>query len=312
NRTHVFKICLLQVWVMTANILVFLAGVLGNLLVILVVLCVREMKTATNLCLMNLSVADLLVLLICQPSALLEFVCHEKWLLGDAMCKLTTFLENLVTVASILIILTVSLERFWAVYYPLRTHTSGSKSKAGLTMAVVWITSAAVTSPLLAMSYTEQQLHNIDNEMVDVCVTPAPYVWHKFYIVARFVLIFAIPMILLAFLYIMIIHKITSETMECKQMTESAKSQSQQNRRQLVVMLVGIIILFFVCLLPFRILAFWLVFAAPERVVDSLGFEPFLNLLYFCRLLIYVNSAGNPIIYNIVSTKFRRAFQRVL
>lgn len=95
-------------------------------------------------------------------------------------------------------------------------------------------------------------------------------------------------------------------------MTETAKSQSQQNRRQLVVMLVGIIILFFVCLLPFRILAFWLIFGASDRVLDNLGLEPFLNLLYFCRLLVYVNSAGNPIIYNIVSTKFRRAFQRVL
>ncbi|XP_012937406.1 neuropeptide SIFamide receptor, partial [Aplysia californica] len=74
------------VWVTLANILVFVAGVLGNVLVIVVVLCVREMKTATNLCLMNLSVADLLVLLICQPSALLEFFCQEKWLIGEAMC----------------------------------------------------------------------------------------------------------------------------------------------------------------------------------------------------------------------------------
>ncbi|CAG5122959.1 unnamed protein product, partial [Candidula unifasciata] len=73
------------VWVTIANILVFLVGVTGNLLVIIVVLCVREMKTATNLCLMNLSVADLLVLLICQSSALLEFFFNEIWLLGDAM-----------------------------------------------------------------------------------------------------------------------------------------------------------------------------------------------------------------------------------
>ncbi|KAH9520455.1 hypothetical protein Btru_060826 [Bulinus truncatus] len=226
--------------------------------------------------------------------------------------KLTTYLENLVTVASILIILTVSLERFWAVYYPLKTHTSGSKSKAGITMAVVWVMSAAVTSPFLVMSYTDQQYHNIDNEMVDVCITPTPDTWHKCYVIARFVLIFAIPMVLLAILYSMIIYKITRDNMDCKQMTESAKYQSQQNRRQLVGMLVGIIILFFICLLPFRILAFWLIFAASDRIVDQLGMEPYLNLLYFCRLLIYVNSAGNPIIYNVVSTKFRRAFQKVL
>ncbi|XP_005097426.1 thyrotropin-releasing hormone receptor-like [Aplysia californica] len=103
-----------------------------------------------------------------------------------------------------------------------------------------------------------------------------------------------------------------TQTMECKQMTESAKSQSQQNRKQLVIMLVGIIVLFFVCLLPFRIIALLNIFSPPGWMMQQLGPSPFLNLMYFCRLLIYVNSAGNPIIYNIVSTKFRRAFQKVL
>lgn len=37
-----------------------------------------------------------------------------------------------------------------------------------------------------------------------------------------------------------------------------------------------------------------------------------MNVMHFVRLLIYVNSAGNPIIYSLVSTKFRRAFARVL
>ncbi|KAI8792714.1 neuromedin-U receptor 2, partial [Biomphalaria glabrata] len=225
--------------------------------------------------------------------------------------KLTVYLENLVTVASILIILAVSMERFWAVYYPLKTHTSGSKSKAMITMAVIWVTSAAVTSPFLITTVVDQQYHNIENQYVDVCITPTQYTWHKFYIIACFILIFAIPMILLAILYALIIFKITRETMDCKQMTQSAKNQSQQNRRQLVGMLLGIIILFFICLLPFRIMAIWIAFAA-DNIVVKLGVEPSLNLLYVCRLLIYVNSAGNPIIYNMVSTKFRRAFQRVI
>lgn len=94
-------------------------------------------------------------------------------------------------------------------------------------------------------------------------------------------------------------------------MTETAKSQSQQNRKQIVAMLVGIIILFFVCLLPFRVVALVEAFSPPGTVLQ-LGPEPYLNTIYFCRLLIYVNSAGNAIIYNIVSTKFRRAFQIVV
>ncbi|XP_059175675.1 QRFP-like peptide receptor [Physella acuta] len=307
NATDIIVPMYITVWVIFANILVFLVGVLGNLLVIIVVLCVREMKTATNLCLMNLSVADLLVLIICQPSSLLEFFYEEIWLIGNVMCKLVNFLESFVTVASILIILMISLERFWAVYYPLKTHTSGSRSKAMITIAVVWVIAAVAASPFLVMAHTETTPHVHKTDLVEVCVMPMVHLWERIYLVCSFVLIFVIPMLLLVFLYNMIIHKVISETMECKQMTESAKSQSQQNRRQLVIMLVGIIVLFFVCLLPFRILGLYQVFA-----LSVLTPECYLNVINFCRLLVYINSAGNPIIYNIVSTKFRRAFHKVL
>ena len=67
--------------------LVFLAGILGNVLVILVVALFSDMRTSTNVYLANLSVADFLVLLICLPTALTEFHSEEVWHLGDFLCK---------------------------------------------------------------------------------------------------------------------------------------------------------------------------------------------------------------------------------
>jgi hypothetical protein len=69
------------------NILIFLLGVVGNIMVILVIVRMREMRSSTNYFLLSLSVADLLVLTICQPSALLEFYSKDRWYLGDAMCE---------------------------------------------------------------------------------------------------------------------------------------------------------------------------------------------------------------------------------
>ena len=39
--------------------------------------------------------------------------------------------------------------------------------------------------------------------------------------------------------------------------------------------------------------------------------ETYFNLLYFSRLMFYINSAINPILYNIMSSKFRDGFKRV-
>ena len=70
------------------NILEFIIGTFGNFMVILVVCKVRAMRNPTNYFLFSLSVADLFVLLICQPTAMMEFYALDRWYLGAFMCKL--------------------------------------------------------------------------------------------------------------------------------------------------------------------------------------------------------------------------------
>ncbi|XP_041370369.1 QRFP-like peptide receptor [Gigantopelta aegis] len=297
------------VWVTILNAVVFLVGLVGNVLVIVVVTKVREMKTSTNFCLMNLSIADLLVLLICQPAALLEFYGQERWVLGDFMCKLVTFSENLVTHASITIIVAVSCGRYYAVCDPLRTYSTGSRSKTMITMICVWVVVIAVTSPFLFMASTRQTLHHVDQEMVDVCETPIIYTWQKIYTVFIFFAFFVIPLAMLMYMYSVIIHHVLRENTVAG--NDSGKLQAHKSRKQLVSMLIGIIVLFFVCILPFRIVALCMIFT-PVNLVGLMGMEAFLNLIAFARVLVYINSAGNPIIYNIYSQKFRNAFKKCL
>lgn len=77
----------IYIWVTVVNAVIFLTGVVGNIMVIIVVIRVRDMRTTTNYFLVNLSVADLLVLLICQPSALLEFYAKDRWYIGETLCE---------------------------------------------------------------------------------------------------------------------------------------------------------------------------------------------------------------------------------
>ena len=73
--------------VLILNCIIFIMGIAGNFLVVLVIARVRTMRTPTYFFLLNLSVADILVLLICQPAALMEFYSKDRWLIGEAMCK---------------------------------------------------------------------------------------------------------------------------------------------------------------------------------------------------------------------------------
>ena len=73
-------------------ITIFIAGTVGNFLVVFVVCRTREMRNTTNFFLVNLSVADLLVIIVCMPSAFLDIFSKDVWYLGPVMCKCSAFI----------------------------------------------------------------------------------------------------------------------------------------------------------------------------------------------------------------------------
>lgn len=96
----------------------------------------------------------------------------------------------------------------------------------------------------------------------------------------------------------------------CRYRNHNSGSQHSalRYRKQVLLMLGTVVFSFFVCLMPFRALTLWII-VAPQEAVFSL--ETYYNILYFCRVMTYINSAINPILYNLMSSKFRDGFMRL-
>lgn len=82
-----FEWCIIAMYVV-----VFIVGVIGNGLVIYVVWSDRRMRTVTNLFIVNLSVADFLVVVVCLPPTVLGDV-TETWFMGNVMCKIVLYIQ---------------------------------------------------------------------------------------------------------------------------------------------------------------------------------------------------------------------------
>lgn len=67
--------------------IIFIIGVIGNILVIVVIVYGRSMRTSVNMYLANLCVADVLVILVCMPTALADIFTREIWYFGEFMCE---------------------------------------------------------------------------------------------------------------------------------------------------------------------------------------------------------------------------------
>lgn len=74
------------------HITVFIVGLIGNALVCVSVYHNHTMRTVTNYFIVNLAVADFLVILICLPPTVLWDV-TKTWFFGSITCKLVLYLQ---------------------------------------------------------------------------------------------------------------------------------------------------------------------------------------------------------------------------
>lgn len=65
---------------------------IGNILVCIAVYANTSMRTITNIFIVNLAVADLLVIILCLPPSVVWDI-TETWFLGEAMCKVILYLQ---------------------------------------------------------------------------------------------------------------------------------------------------------------------------------------------------------------------------
>ncbi|XP_043289575.1 growth hormone secretagogue receptor type 1-like isoform X1 [Venturia canescens] len=291
---------------MTVCIAVMVLGIIGNLMVPLVVLRGKDMRNSTNIFLVNLSAADLCVLVICAPTVLVEVNSGPQvWPLGEHMCKAVPFVELTVAHASVLTILAISFERYYAICEPLRAGYVCTKARATFLCLLAWVAAALCTSPILSMvDYVIE--HDEDGFEFPTCQTQANTPWMVGFILTTIIIFFIIPLIILVVLYTVIARHL---------MANPAISREPANnllkyRKQVVLMLGTVVLCFFVCLLPFRAFTLW-VLVTPSKTIVKLGIEGYFCLLYLCRVMLYLNSAINPILYNLMSTKFRDGFLRL-
>ena len=91
--------------------IVGLVGMTGNALVVYIVLKDKKMrKSVTNLLILNLAVADSLLMVFGVPE-IVQFMLDRGWLLGSLPCRLDRFLLVVCLYSSVLSLVSVCFER---------------------------------------------------------------------------------------------------------------------------------------------------------------------------------------------------------
>lgn len=94
-----------------AFFLVGIIGVLGNVLVIFVIFHDKKMrKSLTNMLIVNLAVADSIILIFGIPE-IVQFMLNRGWILGEAMCRIQRTVLVISLYVSVLTLVALCIER---------------------------------------------------------------------------------------------------------------------------------------------------------------------------------------------------------
>ena len=149
-----------------------------------------------------MAIADLLVTLVVMPWSISAIYTDGLWMIpglfGKVMCKGVVYIAYVTITASVLCLIFMAIDRYYAIVHPLRRHLWFRKPK--LTVPFIWIGSLVSMSIFLVIQ-TVEDYNNSSYCMLSVYILGDPDRALRGIYLLLFVVIYLIPLVVISFLY---------------------------------------------------------------------------------------------------------------
>ncbi|KAK4887538.1 hypothetical protein RN001_003809 [Aquatica leii] len=297
------------------NILIFVTGLVGNISVCVVIIRHPALHTATNYYLFNLAVSDLTLLIFGLPNDVTLYWHQYPWILGESFCKIRALISEMATYVSVLTIVAFSTERYLAICYPLYLHTMSGFQRALWIIGCLWIISLLSATPFSIYSTVDYLTYPPDSDnILEESAFCAMMSQPKNLPLAEisFLLFFLIPMCIIGVQYTRMALKISRQTERLGKGVHGSvhrgSGRRHQSHKAVIRMLFAVVIGFFLCWAPFHAQRLLFIYGQEFTYYYELNAWMF----YVTGILYYLSSTLNPILYNLMSNRYRSAFKEIL
>ncbi|XP_030605456.1 free fatty acid receptor 2-like [Archocentrus centrarchus] len=267
--------------ILSVYIISFLIGFPCNL----IALCafsvkIRSKPVPTDILLLNLTVSDLLFLII-LPLKMYEAASGMEWNLSHFMCSITSFTLYSTIYTSSLLLMAVSVVRYIGAAFPLTYRQLHKPVYAAVISAVIWLISAAHCSiafiiqhhPSLTSKNSSVCYEHFTKKQLEVLL---PVRLEFFFVLCLF------PLLICVYCYL-----------RCILILHNRPRISRVRKQKAIGMALGTLAVFLICVLPYNL----------SHIVGYIqGQNP--EWRYYAFLLSCFNTSIDPIIFYFSSSIF--------
>ncbi|UTM04308.1 membrane protein E1 [Equid gammaherpesvirus 2] len=270
-------------------LLVFLFGLLGNILVVIIVIRYMKIKNLTNMLLLNLAISDLLFLLT-LPFWMHYIGMYHDWTFGISLCKLLRGVCYMSLYSQVFCIILLTVDRYLAVVYAVTALRFRTVTCGIVTCVCTWFLAGLLSLPEFFFHG-----HQDDNGRVQ-CDPYYPEmstnVWRRAHVAKVIMLSLILPLLIMAVCYYVIIRRL---------LRRPSKKKYKAIRLIFVIM-----VAYFVFWTPYNIVLLLSTFHATLLNLQCALSSNLDMALLITKTVAYTHCCINPVIYAFVGEKFRR------
>uniref|UniRef100_A0A8B9L0H9 G-protein coupled receptors family 1 profile domain-containing protein n=1 Tax=Astyanax mexicanus TaxID=7994 RepID=A0A8B9L0H9_ASTMX len=247
-----------------------------NLLVIISISHFKQLHTPTNLLILSLSVADLLVGLVVMPMNIIQLM-DSCWYFGKIACSVYPLISFVPMAASLCSLILIAIERYIAVCDPLLYSTRITVCRTTLVIILGW---SLCLFYIIIYLYINN--HLVPSQIVTSCNGECVMSLKHFWVIVDLVVSFIAPCCIILILYSIIFQVARRQAKAVKAMKKgtSCKHRSKASG------------------------------SSQTKAAKKLGTVIFFYLLK--AWLQFINSSVNPLIYAIFYSWFRASVKYIV
>ncbi|XP_031428670.1 trace amine-associated receptor 13c-like [Clupea harengus] len=268
-----------------------------NLLVIISISHFKQLQTPTNLFILSLAVADLLIGGIVMPVEGMRLV-ESCWFLGKELCNFFPAVICILVSASLGHLVFIAVDRYVAVCKPFFYASTMTTGKSVACIVLCWLSSAVYNWTLL---HVNENMNNPERQSscLGECLLLIDFTWSIIDLVFSFIL----PCCILFTLYLIIFFEARNQaraiTAQQGSISNNVKYAISKSSDRKAAKTLGIVIfVYLMCWIPYYI--------------SILTQESTSITVYVLSWLMYMNSFVNPLIYAMFYPWFKVSIRHIV